>query len=79
MTYDHHGRASERGDSIKLGTQIGGDLGEKYVAQHSAADPGQHTEQRGHHRMGTVAERLLRAGNSEDRQAGAIENQHKVA
>jgi hypothetical protein len=72
MAHHHYGSAGERGNCIKLGIQNGGDLRDKYVAQHAAADPGQHTKQRGHHRVETIAERRLRADNSEDCQAGAI-------
>src|SRR5215213_11035812 len=59
MAYHHHGGASERGNSVKFGMQNGRDLGDQYVAQHAAADPGQHTKQCGHQRVETIAKRLM--------------------
>src|ERR1044072_5771332 len=36
MAYDHHGSTGERSNSVKLGTQNGGNLRDQHVAQHAA-------------------------------------------
>ena len=63
---DHyHGSTGEGSNGIKVGTQDCGNLGQEDVARHAAANPGQHTQQRGHDRIEPVGERLLRAGYGE--------------
>ena len=79
MTYYHHDCSDESRDSVELGAQHGRYLRKKYVAQHSAADPGQHAKQRCHHRIESVTESLLCADDSEDSQSCGIEDQHKIA
>ena len=66
-------------DSIKIGVQHGGNVRDEHVTQHAAADAGQHAEQRSHHRVEAVSERLLSAGYGKERQTGRIEREHEIA
>jgi hypothetical protein len=71
--------AGQSGDGVKIGAQYGGNLGQKHIAGHAAADPGQHAEGRCHDGVQPEGERLLRAGNREEPQSRSVEQEHRVA
>jgi len=76
---DHDRCARQCRDRVQVRTQHLRDFGEKDVACHAAADSGQHAEKRGHYRVESEVDRLLRTGHGEERQPRRIEQQNRIA
>jgi hypothetical protein len=79
VTHHDDDRTGKRGDCIEIRVQHDWNVRDEHVTQHSAADTGQHAEQRSHDSAEAVAERLLRARDGKERQAGRIEGQYEIA
>src|SRR3954470_7241457 len=78
FAHHHHGGPRERRHGVQVGAQDRGHLREEDVAQHPAADPGEHAEQGRHDRAQPEGKRLLGSRDCEERQAKGVEEQDGI-